>query len=206
MTYTIAELPISQAAYDEIAGKIKAAGYGHVFSPSGLMDMHGIGLSRTEMLGPSIPLLLFCPMCGTQHVDAPEPEKGWDNPPHRSHLCHLCHHIWRPSDWFTAGVAAIWTKGKADESPEPSKVDFSAFGDADHEWDHETGRPGIGLFANALQVWACMRLKQVSVAEAARAFCCSPLRIIEAVEYHNFMYLSGPDDDLDKMLIGHDGE
>src|SRR5574340_600312 len=24
--------------------------------------------------------------------------KGWDNPPHRSHLCHGCGHIWRPAD------------------------------------------------------------------------------------------------------------
>jgi hypothetical protein len=38
----------------------------------------------------------------------------WDNPPHRSHLCHGCGHVWRPADVPTNGVATITTKGKAD--------------------------------------------------------------------------------------------
>ncbi|KVX62440.1 hypothetical protein [Burkholderia stagnalis] len=71
-----------------------------------------------------IPMLLFCPRCGTQHVDAPEtklddqddrvPITTWTNPPHRSHLCHACGIIWRPADVATVGVAAIETRGKAD--------------------------------------------------------------------------------------------
>jgi hypothetical protein len=80
-----------------------------------------------------IPMLLFCPACGTQHIDAPESalvwtggavpepshdETTWDNPPHRSHLCHGCGHIWRPADVPTTGVAAIKTRGSAD-SPTP---------------------------------------------------------------------------------------
>lgn len=72
-----------------------------------------------------IPMLLFCPKCGTQHIDAPEDheiDKGshvdivldWANPPHKSHLCHTCGNIWRPADIETTGVASIKTKGKAD--------------------------------------------------------------------------------------------
>ncbi|RQS85137.1 hypothetical protein [Burkholderia seminalis] len=79
-----------------------------------------------------IPMLLFCPRCGTQHVDAPETEPGrlissgpnagravapkvtWDNPPHRSHLCHACGIVWRPADVATVGVESIETRGKAD--------------------------------------------------------------------------------------------
>lgn len=72
-----------------------------------------------------IPMLLFCPKCGEQHVDAPEDhevDKGshvdvvadWSNPPHRSHLCHACGTIWRPTDVATTGVKAIETRGKAD--------------------------------------------------------------------------------------------
>lgn len=78
-----------------------------------------------------IKMILFCPACGVQHIDEPEeplsqhggflpPEPGddyWDNPPHRSHLCHGCGHIWRPADVPTEGVAAIQTKGKADSPP-----------------------------------------------------------------------------------------
>lgn len=74
-----------------------------------------------------IKMVLFCPACGEQHIDAPEPAIGvepttgdgglvpWSNPPHRSHLCHACGHIWRPADVATEGVRAIETVGKADK-------------------------------------------------------------------------------------------
>lgn len=39
-----------------------------------------------------INMLLFCPSCGAQHVDAPDGD--WTNPPHRSHLCAACGIIW----------------------------------------------------------------------------------------------------------------
>lgn len=75
-----------------------------------------------------IPMVLHCPTCGMQHIDEPEwinvgpDERGrrgaaaivWDNPPHRSHLCHGCGTIWRPADVPTTGVERITTKGKAD--------------------------------------------------------------------------------------------
>lgn len=38
----------------------------------------------------------------------------WTNPPHRSHLCAGCGHVWRPADVPTNGVAAVKTHGKAD--------------------------------------------------------------------------------------------
>lgn len=71
-----------------------------------------------------IDMVLHCPACGAQHIDAadeidpyPTPEKDaawWGNPPHRSHLCHDCGHVWRPADVATNGVAAVKTKGSAD--------------------------------------------------------------------------------------------
>lgn len=74
-----------------------------------------------------IPMILFCPACGEQHIDEPEPSLGkrfldpgakeWTNPPHRSHLCQGCGHIWRPADVATEGVARIETAGKADSEP-----------------------------------------------------------------------------------------
>jgi len=80
-------------------------------------------------LNTPIPMILYCPACGLQHIDAPDPEPvthagyevvevspRWTNPPHRSHLCQApgCGHVWRPADVCTTGVAAIRTKGKAD--------------------------------------------------------------------------------------------
>lgn len=59
-----------------------------------------------------IDMVLYCPACGLQHIDAEE--DGWDNPPHRSHLCHGCKHVWRPADVPTNGVAAVATTGSKD--------------------------------------------------------------------------------------------
>jgi hypothetical protein len=44
MTYTYAKLPLSPEAYDEIATKLKEAGYHHAFGNNGDIDMHGIGV------------------------------------------------------------------------------------------------------------------------------------------------------------------
>lgn len=44
-TYTYVELEVSAAAYDEIAGKLRAAGYDHAFQ-DGTIDMHGLALTR----------------------------------------------------------------------------------------------------------------------------------------------------------------
>lgn len=60
-----------------------------------------------------VPMLLRCPECNCQHVDRPD-GKDWANPPHRSHLCANCDHIWRPSDWATTGVDSLRTSGKND--------------------------------------------------------------------------------------------
>lgn len=73
-----------------------------------------------------IDMVLHCPACGLQHIDEGEGEGDdgatvsrndvWTNPPHRSHLCHGCGHVWRPADVPTNGVAAVKTHGK-DDSP-----------------------------------------------------------------------------------------
>lgn len=77
-----------------------------------------------------IDMILHCPECHVQHIDAAEiplyghnrivPGTDWTNPPHRSHLCHNCGTIWRPADVPTNGVAAIKTKGKADRRATPA--------------------------------------------------------------------------------------
>ena len=75
--------------------------------------------------GAPIDMVLYCPKCGEQHIDEPDPhdhthvasdgrESRWENPPHKSHLCHHCGYQWRPADVPTNGVAAVKTKGKND--------------------------------------------------------------------------------------------
>lgn len=65
-----------------------------------------------------VPMVLFCPRCGDRHIDQPDPENGWLNPPHRSHLCAGCGLIWRPADICTVGVADIATRGRLDIPPD----------------------------------------------------------------------------------------
>jgi len=75
-----------------------------------------------------VDIILFCPCCGVQHIDAPDGEETvleklarneqpWTNPPHRSHLCGQCGYTWRPSDVHTNGVASIRSKGVRDSGP-----------------------------------------------------------------------------------------
>lgn len=59
-----------------------------------------------------VDMVLHCPICGRQHVD--EPSEDWHNPPHRSHLCAGCGHVWRPADVPTNGVLAVKTRGSND--------------------------------------------------------------------------------------------
>lgn len=67
-----------------------------------------------------IDMVLYCPKCGKQHIDAPdERTPDWTNPPHKSHLCHGCGHIWRPSDTPTNGVERTASGKDADTAPTP---------------------------------------------------------------------------------------
>lgn len=84
------------------------------------------------------------------------------------------------------------------------------FGHEEDSWNHEDdGKIGVSLFGNAVQVWAMLNAnasKPTSVTDAAAAFSVDPLMIIEAVNAHYWMFITGPDDDFTKMQIEHEGE
>lgn len=67
-----------------------------------------------------VDMLIFCPKCRLQHVDAPHDE--WTNPPHRTHECQGCGHLWRIADIPTNGVATLHSKGRNDGSPIPDVI------------------------------------------------------------------------------------
>lgn len=51
MTYTYAILPVSRAAFEEIAAKLRAAGYDHVFHEDEggtIIDLHGVAIQAEE--------------------------------------------------------------------------------------------------------------------------------------------------------------
>jgi hypothetical protein len=84
--------------------------------------------------------------------------------------------------------------------------EFDRWADDDNGWDGWCSAPGIALFGNAIQVWAICNGGMSSVADAARVFNCDPARIIEAVDSHYWMFLSGPHDDYARLMIEHEGE
>ncbi|AIP33343.1 hypothetical protein DR64_794 [Paraburkholderia xenovorans LB400] len=45
MTYTVATLEVSERTFREIADKLLAAGYQHLFMSDGSIDMYGIALA-----------------------------------------------------------------------------------------------------------------------------------------------------------------
>lgn len=73
----------------------------------------------------TIDMILHCPECHRRHIDRPDPSKGWDNPPHRSHLCEWCGTVWRPCDRPTNGVLRITTQGKGDTYRGPYRTESS---------------------------------------------------------------------------------
>lgn len=69
-----------------------------------------------------IPMVLHCPACRFQHVDAADEHRltcsynlgascdcglYWTNPPHRTHLCKACGHLWKPANVATTGVQEL---------------------------------------------------------------------------------------------------
>lgn len=89
-----------------------------------------------------IPMVLHCPRCHLQHIDAPdERTPDWQNQPHRSHLCHGCGLIWRPADVPTIGVEHTQTSGRGDSNfaPDPSGAqDPIGFANSHHLNDTST--------------------------------------------------------------------
>lgn len=80
-----------------------------------------------------IDMILHCPKCHLQHVDAPDATRKcmwcgatvgedddcprpattcdhvvpWTNPPHHKHLCAGCGHLWTPANINTNGVQEL---------------------------------------------------------------------------------------------------
>lgn len=94
--------------------------------------------------------VLWCPKCFEQHIDEDRPEvcescgfeedahhdvdarcsvfEPWLNPPHKSHRCNFCNHVWRPAEGPTNGVQSLQKHGERDGSAKPvafaNKKDF----------------------------------------------------------------------------------
>lgn len=47
-THTLAEMQVSARVYEEIAAKLREAGYDHAFMEDGVISMQGIGITRPQ--------------------------------------------------------------------------------------------------------------------------------------------------------------
>lgn len=77
----------------------------------------------------------------------------------------------------------------------------------DHEHGyHEDGRPTLCTLSAAIQCWSGLQgVRPVTVGEAATTFNLTPARIVEAVEWHPWMFLAGEGPAVDQ-IIEHEGE
>lgn len=118
-----------------------------------------------------IPMVLHCPSCGLQHIDAPDSapqfvsvDDVWTNPPHRSHLCCRCGTVWRPADVPTNGVERIATQGKGDKFvPWPTTIQLLCNELSDYE---DTAQPDelVSRVKVLLEEHAALKMKRQAVA------------------------------------------
>lgn len=121
-----------------------------------IWEMHR---TMSTMVHAPIRMLLACPKCQRQHIDTPQPHRegcaslrpthreswpretcdcgAWQNPPHRTHQCQHCGHLWRPADVPTEGVEALVTKGANDGAPLPEVVTIGDRQDDLRQWFEE---------------------------------------------------------------------
>lgn len=139
MRQTVLASALAKAVADDEAGEGCDLSAG-LFGPAVSSLLREIA----EQMTAPIDMVLYCPKCGEQHIDEPEPRSvtldrvrdshspAWTNPPHRTHLCHACGYRWRPADVATNGVAAVKTRGKDDDpivQPKPRVPDWEAIKD-----------------------------------------------------------------------------
>ena len=72
-------------------------------------------------------------------------------------------------------------------------------------WDQETGAPSAALLGDAIQVWAILQRRDVTVSEAALAFNASIQVVATTARQHPWMFLRG-EASLETALIEHEGE
>lgn len=94
-------LAVTETGMENLEAKWRA-GFDEAVAANAALSEENVRLRNTP-----VDVILHCPVCLTRHVDEPQPEKNWTNPPHRTHECQQCGHLWRPYDVATNGVAML---------------------------------------------------------------------------------------------------
>lgn len=74
--------------------------------------------------------------------------------------------------------------------------------------DDDRGKPGVGIIASAISVWACLQQSSnVTLGDVATAFKMPVEAVAQCVEYHPWMYFIGDEKTpLEQLVIEHEGE
>lgn len=64
------------------------------------VHVSGRCMGPQDVVQEPIPMILFCPECGTRHVD----KYTYATKPHHTHACQTCGFVWRPAIVSTVGV------------------------------------------------------------------------------------------------------
>jgi hypothetical protein len=87
------------------------------------------------------------------------------------------------------------------------------FGPNEDDWnldldldDDDYGKPGVGIVASAISVWASLN-GTMTIGDAATAFKMPAEAVAQCIEYHPWMYFIGDETTpLEKLVIEHEGE
>jgi hypothetical protein len=179
------EPPLPEPAFRDLMGGFP---FREAYTADQMLAYRRAAPAAIEQAGAPIPMVLYCPKCHAQHIDAPEWEddphdiehgqmRTWTNPPHRSHLCHACSHIWRPADVPTVGVRATETRGKADSPVDQAGAQPVAQDDLESKTMGEVIAAGIarGRREEAADWAECERIANLpEVDEVLRGFSEDP--------------------------------
>lgn len=88
------------------------------------------------------------------------------------------------------------------------------FGPSEDDWnldidpdDDDYGKPGVGIVASAVSVWAALQCGTTTLGDAASAFKMPVEAVAQCVEHHPWMYFVGDEHTpLEKLVIEHEGE
>lgn len=73
--------------------------------------------------------------------------------------------------------------------------------------DADYGKPGVGIIASAISVWASLQSGDVTMGDVAASFKMPVEAVAQAVEYHPWMYFVGDEQTpIEKLVIEHEGE
>ncbi len=103
---------------------------------------------------------------------------------------------------------------RIDETTPLSEERHPFFGPCEDDWNLDLdlghadyGKPGVGIVASAISVWASLQERRVTVGDAAATFRMPAAAVVQCVDHHPWMYFVGvKETPIEHLVIEHEGE